>query len=392
MAELDLGCTVSGIDAIDGNACGGGDCDSDGVVDCVVSLGGGREMEGIAGAGLSGYLYRDFARDDGVACGAVELDSWDDWVDRAGFELWRAGFACLRDFCRGMGDVVVAYRTERFVDGRNGGYCLIVHEESLSVRFSRPPGRVWSSVNGGVLTFGTSDIQADADCLILPEKSGEVLPAGWKLGFIQLQLAETNWAYYKGRTEAEGAVFVDSGVAARSVAVCRDTSAEGLIWYTGAGVADSSKETLQSTALPWKVPMFYFGDSPRVEIPVEFFNAQTGARNVLEEAKVSMSFLTTLSIRDPKLRYRHLRHFYWGLTWHARRAADLGGSFVYPLLPGSGGNCTQVKSGAPKDPKHCALLTDESRMARCCNEVASLAGMHPVVRSAAKWAVFAGMK
>ena len=266
---------------------------------------------------------------------------------------------------------------------------MIVDESTLALKFSRPPGRTFSTVNGKLLLLGTSVIQADATVRILPQVPKEILLPGWKLGFIQLQLQETNWGYYRGAKSEDGSLLVNSGnMPARAVDVCRDSEAEGMIWYTGAGPDDSLKETKQKTSLPWDVPMFYFGDQPSGEFKLEQTNPTTGKPNFLEEAKLKLSFLTTLTLRDHRLNYTHLLHFEWSVSWHARReAAD-----AYPLLRGSGSTLSPVRKGPPKDPALTALLTDETRRARCCNEVSTIAGMHPLVTSAAAWQRFPAMR
>ncbi len=270
---------------------------------------------------------------------------------------------------------------------------MIIDESSTSLRITHPPGRTSSSLRGQSLILATSDIQADAIITVRPSRQGEVLPIGWKFGFIQLQLSETNWAYYKGVNAADGSVLVNYGSsAARGTDLCRDTERAGQIWYTGAGDADSTKESKTAMPLPWTLPTFYFGDSPEGELALEFRNPKTGRLNRLEEAKLSLSFLTTLSMRDPKVVFTHLRNFSWSVTWHVRRSPGNTPRPDFPFLSGSGGTCSAVRTGPPSSSIHCALLTDEGRRARNCNEVASGAVMHPVVEASAKWQRFDAMK
>ncbi|MCX6611506.1 MAG: hypothetical protein NTW74_11725 [Acidobacteria bacterium] len=270
---------------------------------------------------------------------------------------------------------------------------MIVDDSGISLRFSQPPGRTSSSLRGQSLILATSDIQADANITVRPSRDGEVLPIGWKFGFIQLQLAETNWAYYKGASAADGSVLVNYGNSlARGTDLCRDSEKAGQIWYTGAGDADSTKESKMAMPLPWTLPTFYFGDSPEGELALEFRNPKTGKLNRLDEAKLSLSFLTTLSMRDPQVRFTHLRHFTWGVTWHVRRAPGNTPRPDFPFLPGSGGSCSPVRIGPPSSALHRAMLTDEGGRARNCNEVASGAVMHPVVEASTKWQRFDGMK
>ncbi len=216
---------------------------------------------------------------------------------------------------------------------------------------------------------------------------------GWKFGFIQLQLSETNWAYYKGASPADGSMLVNYGSsAARGTDLCRDTERAGQIWYTGAGDADSSKESTMAMPLPWILPTFYFGDRPEGELSLEYRNPKTKKLNRLEEAKMSLSFLTTLSMRDPNVVFTHLRNFSWGVSWHVRRVPGNTPRPDFPFLPGSGGTCSPVRNGPPSSAVHRALLTDESGRARNCLEVASGAVRHPSIEASAKWLRFEGME
>lgn len=270
---------------------------------------------------------------------------------------------------------------------------MIIDDSSISLRITQPPGRTSSSLRGQSLILATANIQADADIKVRPSSSGEVLPIGWKFGFIQLQLSETNWAYYKGASVADGSMFVNCGSpAARGCDLCRDSERAGQIWYTGAGDEDSTKESKMAMPLPWTPPTFYFGDSPEGELGLEYRNPKTGRLNRLEEAKLSLSFLTTLSMRDPSATFTHLRNFSWGVTWHVRRSPGNTPRPDFPFLPGSGGTCSAIRRGPPSAALHRALLTDEGGRARNCNEVASNAVMHPAIEASAKWQRFEGMK
>jgi hypothetical protein len=188
-------------------------------------------------------------------------------------------------------------------------------------------------------------------------------------------------------------VLVNYGsAAARGVDFCRDTERAGQIWYTGAGDADSTKESKMAMPLPWTIPTFYFGDRPEGELNLEFRNPKTGKLNRLEEAKLSLAFLTTLSMRDPNLNFTHLRNFSWGLTWHIRRSPGNTPRPEFIPQAGSGGNCSPIRRGPPLSAVHCALLTDAGGRARNCLDVASAAGRNPSIEASAKWQRFDSMK
>ena len=128
------------------------------------------------------------------------------------------------------------------------------------------------------------------------------------------------------------------------------------------------------------------------ELGLEARNPKTGKLNRLEEAKLSLSFLTTLSMRDPNVVFTHLRNFSWGVTWHVRRSPGNSPRPDFPFLPGCGGTISAIQKGPPPSQLHCSLLTDEGGRARNCNEVASTAARHPVIEASAKWQNFDAMK
>jgi hypothetical protein len=270
---------------------------------------------------------------------------------------------------------------------------MIIDESSISLRFTRPPGRNFTELRGQTLILSTSDIQADAKLTVRPSQAGEVLPVGWKFGFIQLQHSETNWAYYKGASAEDGSMLVNFGASpARPADLCRDTEQAGQIWYTGAGDVDSTKESTMATPLPWTIPTFYFGDRPEGQYDLEFRNPKTKKLNRLEEVKLSMSFLTTLSMRDPNANFTHLRNFSWSLAWHVRRVPGNNPRPDFPFLPGCANSYSAIRTGPPTTALHRALLTDEGSRARNCNELASVSTMHPAIEAAAKWQRFEAMK
>ena len=238
----------------------------------------------------------------------------------------------------------------------------------------------------------TSDIQADASITVKPSRPGEVLPMSWEFGFIQLQLSETNWAYYKGVSPADGSMLVNYGATqARGGDLCRDTKVEGQIWYTGAGAANSSKESSMAMPLPWVIPTFYFGDSPKGQYALEYRNPKTKILNRLEEVKLSLSFLTTLSMRDPKANFTHLRNFSWGVTWHVRRAPGNTPRPDFPFEAGSGGTYSPIRNGPPSSAMHREFLTSESGRVKNCLLLAENAIAHPAINASAKWQRFDGM-
>ncbi len=268
---------------------------------------------------------------------------------------------------------------------------MIIDDSCISLEFTQKLGPSASEIVGQALRLTVPPIQVDARLTVKPSSQGEILPMGWEFGFIQLQLSEVNWAYYKGPSSADGSMLVNYGSSeARGTEICRDSKNEGQIWYTGGGKS-STVESKMDIPLPWTPSTFYFGDSPLGNYALEYRNPKTKSLNLLEEVRLSLSFLTTLSMRDPKVNFTHLRHFFWTVNWHVRRGPGRPLP-KFPLLTWRANSYSNVQKGAPPNAAHRALLSDESTRARNCNSLALRAQMQPSIDASAKWQRFDAMK
>ena len=193
--------------------------------------------------------------------------------------------------------------------------------------------------------------------------------APWKVGFMQLQVLEVSWAYFRGVGSSDGCVLNDK-VARRTDTVCRDYEpGAGVVWYEGSarpaecyGVPDPGKPG------PWDVE-FYYGDRPEHDVPLRVTNAQTSRANYLYEARGSMAFLTTLTEEVSTGSFRHLRHFFWSVIWHVRARGGGGPNAAFDLLPGSGFWMSPFKIGGPSNGRYLAVLNDPG-LRSSCNDIA----------------------
>jgi hypothetical protein len=88
-----------------------------------------------------------------------------------------------------------------------------VHSSDATIAISTPGGHknaIKFNYDGspqiGEAVFKSPWINARAQ-MILHGKAGESA-AGWKFGFIQLKFVSTDWAYYRGKHNADGSCFV----------------------------------------------------------------------------------------------------------------------------------------------------------------------------------------
>jgi hypothetical protein len=257
-----------------------------------------------------------------------------------------------------------------------------VDSATIKLSLDQKPGNFQVTyVGGDKVELKGGPIQVTAKCTVLnggalPGGAGGMQPAPnprtapWKLGFMQARILEVNWAYYRGMRESDGGVLVDN-VANQPVKICRDYDRGiGDVWYEGsATVSDCYGVPNPAMPPPWQV-VFYFGDNPRHDIFPWHHNATTGAKNYLDEARVSLGFVTTMTeLAGPK-QFVHHRHFFWSVVWHfkAENGPAALGKGPFKLLPGSGFWISGFKTGAPVAPEYLTVLNDPT-LTRDCNEV-----------------------
>src|SRR6185369_9173093 len=112
--------------------------------------------------------------------------------------------------------------------------CTDIRIDARAVLEDGPPAK---GAGSGQPSFGppvpNSARQGNLPTPALPPSGSALLaPKGWRLGWIQLELSEINWAYYEGLAPGDGSVLMRfDTLPARKVAICRDTDAEGQLWY-----------------------------------------------------------------------------------------------------------------------------------------------------------------
>jgi hypothetical protein len=230
---------------------------------------------------------------------------------------------------------------------------------SKSLELSMAPFQVTSrctlDVDAG--EDGSSPIAAG----ILPVRS-----ATWKVGYMQLQTMEVNWAYYRGESDGDGCVFVDK-VVNRRVGACRDVKSEGALWYEISGNRDDCYAVPQginaAKRAPWNDVWFVVGDSPTTDWAFEVpNNLRNGTPNYLYEFRAAQQFLTLVVQQDRSGRLSFLRHFTWKVVWHGRseRATGVAKSAMdFKLVKDSGFTRGAFIDGAPGDGSYIRILNDE---------------------------------
>ena len=273
-----------------------------------------------------------------------------------------------------------------------------VDDSSIRLFVRQRPEAFEAVASGGDIELTTaSPLQVTARCKVgdatytppPPGPAQYVDPrlAPWKLGFMQVQILEIAWSYYRGVQDNDGCVLNDLA-GQRSLTVCRDYDrGNGTIWYECSNnVADCYGMPDPSTRPPWNLE-FYFGDNPRNPVPARVHNGQTQRANYLHEVRFAAAFVTTLTEQVTPGVYKHHRHFLWSYIWHLRFTSTppLRQRTDFVRLPGTGFWISEFKRGGPTDLRYMAALND-SRLTPSCTEVARQA---PVARStSSRWQRF----
>jgi len=185
-------------------------------------------------------------------------------------------------------------------------------------------------------------------------------PTGWTLGFIQAQWIETNWGYYRGQTNNDGSVFIQRGRApARPARGCRDTVGPVAdIWYYKSVLGTAAA----GATFPLKLTSTHY-DRPSDSYPLATTNNKTKKLNFLSEVQLEFHFCFVLTLRDPSLKFHHLKCVYWNVLWQAKFAATGyaapagSGWSVTPVAGGNGAHVGHVIDGAPNDARFNNVLT-----------------------------------
>ena len=255
-----------------------------------------------------------------------------------------------------------------------------VDDAQIQLRVDRKPAHFRAEASGGAVQMVASPLQVSARCQVEPEFSYRIAPddfmsrtsprdASWKLGFMQVQILETAWAYYRGAQSADGCQLNDTA-ARRSSKVCRDYDrSSGTVWYEGSkSIGDCYGLPDRSLRPPWNLE-FYFGDSPDHGMPAKVLNEQTQRYNYLREARCALAFVTTLTEGDQGV-HKHHRHFLWSAIWHIQAASTEPQKVntTFRLLAGSGFWISEFKRGGPIDRRYLDVLNNSS-LTPSANEV-----------------------
>lgn len=285
-----------------------------------------------------------------------------------------------------------------------------VKESSIKLTVVQKPSQFTMTPGGSLFAMAGGPFQVTAKCEIRPDPPSPARPgappappappsapatavdprsAPWKLGFLQAQVLEVAWAYYRS-TEREGScVLVDTAVR-RQQTICRDYDrSKGVIWYEcSSTVADCYGVPPATGQPPWSLE-FYFGDDPKHDVHQRVMGP--GQRyHHLYEARCSLAFVTTLTEQVSPGVLRHRRHFLWSAIWHYRRINE-GPQWMnapFQQLRSTGFWMSEVKNGGPTNADYNAVLMNPA-MTASCNEIAQ--GTSPKRTEAGGWGRFTEM-
>lgn len=273
-----------------------------------------------------------------------------------------------------------------------------VIDSTIQPSLDLSPGAFSAVQDAGVVTVTASQIQVSARCKATATDPSEtdsqthgpsIHPrfAPSKVGWMQIGILETNWAYYKGMTESDGCVLNDFTMASGSRLHRDYDRMSGAVWYEATknpdecyGVPDRFKPS------PWNLEL-YFGDKPKTDIHEAVRNTATQTRNYLFEAKVALGFLTTLTEESSPGVFRHLRHFFWSITWHIQAPSVEASKQRRPfnILGDSAFWISDFKRGAPREPRYLAALND-TQLTPSYNE--AVASRMPAKSTSSTWERF----
>ncbi|MCL2713941.1 MAG: hypothetical protein FWD68_04940 [Alphaproteobacteria bacterium] len=267
-----------------------------------------------------------------------------------------------------------------------------------------------------MMYFGNRTISATASVKLNGE-AGENAEK-WIAGFIQVQVAETNWSSYRGRYDSHGSIFCQRGGAARAVRICRDSRHPNSVFFPEDMInvqhlASTATGSPAGAPFPQMLRPTHF-DQPGQGVKLIEYNSITHKLNYLHKANLELRFCTVLSVRDPDGNYYHLSHFYWGMSWKAKcstTVSDRNGSGYhlnmiierrpddgapndakvdFDVIPyGSASNSVSIGAvitGEPTDPELKRVLTAQSHPT--CNDTARNAANAQIMRPSLRWTAF----
>ncbi|MBS1828879.1 MAG: hypothetical protein JST93_26490 [Acidobacteria bacterium] len=253
---------------------------------------------------------------------------------------------------------------------------------SASLKITTKPGVKTPEKYSTDMEFNSVAIEASAECQLTGIEGDN--PAGWTLGFIQVQFLETNWGYYRGAIDADGSAYVNRGSSTlRGATHCRDTKSKGEIWFQNLSGKDLALASNGKLPMTLKVQLM---DGPHETYPLYHMNSLTKKYNFLREVQLEFHFCTVLALMNPSKQYQFLKHFLWNMHWQAtfQPSSFTDSDPTWTVMLNSNklansGNCSQIAEGGPIDPKIKAVLTDPT--AANCNEIAGLGAAAKMMES-----------
>jgi hypothetical protein len=236
----------------------------------------------------------------------------------------------------------------------------------------------------------------------------------FKFGFIQLKFITDDWAQYRGRTTADGSVFLAlDRPPARPRQLCRDTytlpNTNGdvplvgpIIFYDGDQIITpviTPAVARQAVIFPVSFVMpasgsvivsITFGDSPGRSYDVVQQNTQfaPARTNFINSLQTGAAYATVFAIqKGPASPIETLYTFQWNVRFRAHFGRNAAGNVVQ--LPARSGdvmdmNVSRVFKGGPTDP-HFRRSSVTDTTLPVCNTVLNNASNNPVLRMSRKW-------
>jgi|HubBroStandDraft_1064217.scaffolds.fasta_scaffold03536_6 hypothetical protein len=240
------------------------------------------------------------------------------------------------------------------------------------------------------MVLASTPIKLRGQCTLTGELGED--PTGWMFGFIQVELFETNWAYYQGKSNTDGSTLMQYGhLPARVRRSCRDTLRPTSVFYD---FPEGFSPTVlgRSAKLPQQIGATLY-DYPYMSHPMTVLNSLTGKPNYLHEAQMEWPFCDVLCAKDPAGSYQHLLHIYWNLRWQVRiqpsSFSNVTKPWNYLQIAGTAGNAANVglpSKGGPSDHRFTALLT--APFVPTCNDVGNQAYANPKIEERRTWYEF----
>lgn len=242
---------------------------------------------------------------------------------------------------------------------------------------------------GPFMNFRCTAISVQGECKITGSPGDN--PAGWTLGLIQLKFVDTDWAYYRGKSNGDGSCFLQySRPPALPKAACRDTLAVGGIFVDNRPGVD---RTVAAAGAPFPIALSAaFSDAPSRSFYLKRPNGLTTKDNFLREAQTELHFCTVLSLKSPAGAYHHLKSVYWNVHWQGRfeptNFANLSAPWTIHASGGIGNSAhvSSIVDGGPTEARFSGVITAPATPN--CNAMTNTSYSSPNVKESGVWTNF----